>query len=253
LDSITISFTPRPNLGADKSAAVCIGNSVNLTTQFNTAGLAANWTLNGNTVANPAAVAVAGLYRLIASNNSGCADTANVTVTINARPDLGIDQAVAKCTDSTKNLAALFNTAGLTTNWTLGGNAVANPAAVSAAGAYRLIATNGLGCTDTALVTVTNNQQLCIAPPPPPLPEQIKISPNPVKDNLTVLVVRNAAVTVGIAIHNESGQLVYSATSQQSAGQSTYNISMKKMSGGIYFVTVRLNDKKEVVKKIMRR
>jgi len=27
---------------------------------------------------------------------------------------------------------------------------------------------------------------------------------------------------------------------------------MKKMGGGTYFVTVRLNDKKEVVKKIVR-
>lgn len=255
LDSMTINFTPKPNLGNDKSVSVCSGSSVNLTTQFNTSGLTVNWTLNGNTVANPAAVSVTGLYRLIAANNSGCADTAAVGVTINALPDLGIDQAVAKCTDSTKNLVTLFNTAGLTTNWTLGGNTVANPAAASAAGVYRLTATNGFGCSDTVLVTVTNNVQLCIAPPPPlpPLPEQIKISPNPVKDNLTVLVVRNAAVTVGIAIHNESGQLVHLTTSQQAAGQSTYNISMKKMSGGIYFVTVRLNDKKEVVKKIMRR
>ena len=253
LDSTTIQFTPKPNLGNDKSAAVCNNSSVNLTTQFNTSGLTVNWTLNGNTVANPTAVSVAGLYRIIAYNNSGCADTATVGVTINPKPDLDIDQSVTKCTDSTKNLVALFNTAGLTTNWTLGGNTVANPAAVSAAGVYRLVATNSFGCSDTVWVTVTNNLQLCIAPPPPLLPEQIKISPNPVKDNLTVLVVRNTAVTVGIAVHNESGQLVYRATSQQPAGQSIYNIPMKKMSGGIYFVTIRLNDKKEVVKKIMRR
>jgi hypothetical protein len=34
--------------------------------------------------------------------------------------------------------------------------------------------------------------------------------------------------------------------------QKTYSIPMKKMGGGIYFVTVRINDKKEKVKKIMR-
>ncbi len=254
LDSILVNFTPKPNLGADKTASVCIGNTVNLTTQFTTAGLTTNWTFGGNPVANPAAVSIAGAYQLIAANNSGCADTAIVNVTINAKPALGADQAITKCTDSTKNLTTLFATAGLTTNWTLGGNAVTNPASVSAAGIYQLIATNSFACADTALVTITNNQQLCPVIPPPPLPlaEQITISPNPVKDNLSVLVVRSAAVKVGITIHNSVGQVVYSSTNQQVAGPNTYSIPMKKMSGGIYFVTVRLNDKKEKVKKIMR-
>ena len=253
LDSMTINFTPRPNLGADKTTAVCNPNTVNLTTQFTTAGLITNWTLGGNPVANPASVSVTGLYQLIAANNSGCADTATVNVTINPKPNVGADLAVAKCTDSTRNLTTLFNTAGLTTAWTLGGNAVANPAAVSAAGTYQLIANSTAGCADTATVTVTNNQQLCpVNPPPVPLPDQITISPNPVKDNLSVLVVRNVSVKVGIAIHNAAGQLVYSSTNQQIAGPATYSIPMKKMGGGIYFVTVRLNDKKEVVKKIMR-
>lgn len=251
LDSMTINFTPKPNLGADKTVSVCIGNTVNLTTQFNTAGLTTNWTLGGNAVANPATVSATGLYQLIAANSSGCADTATVNVTINARPNLGADQAITKCTDSTTNLTTIFNTAGLTTVWTLGSNAVANPAAVSVAGVYQLIAANSFTCADTALVTITNNQQLCPVIPPP-LPEQITISPNPVKDNLSVLVVRTAAVKVGIVIHNSAGQLVYSSTIQQSAGANTYSIPMKKMGGGIYFVTVRLNDKKEVVKKIMR-
>ena len=252
LDSMTINFTPRPNLGADKAVSVCIGNTVNLTTLFNTAGLTTNWTLSGNTVATPAAVSVAGLYQLIAVNNSGCADTAIVNVTVNAKPGLGADLAISKCTDSTKNLTILFTTAGLTTNWTLGGNAVANPAAVSAAGVYQLIATNSFGCADTATVTVTNNQQLCVVINPP-LPDQIKISPNPVRDNLSVLVVRTTPVKVDIIIHNSAGQLVYSTSDQQQvAGTHTYSIPMKKMGGGIYFVTVKLNDKKEVVKKLMR-
>ncbi len=252
LDSMTINFTPRPNLGADKSVNVCSPNSVNLTTQFATAGLTTNWTLGGNTVANPAVVTVSGLYQLIATNNSGCADTATVNVSINTKPTLGTDRAITKCTDSIVNLTTIFTTAGLTTAWTIGGNAVANPSAVTAAGIYQLIATNG--CADTALVIITNNQQLCtVTPPPPPLPDQITISPNPVRDNLSVLIVRVAAVTVGITIHNAAGQIVYNLPNQQqSAGPKTYTIPMKKMSGGIYFVTVRLNDKKEKVKKIVR-
>jgi Secretion system C-terminal sorting domain len=251
LDSVTINFTPRPSLGADKTAATCAGNTIDLTAQYNTAGLTANWTLAGNTVANPAAVAVSGNYQLIASNASGCADTANVAVTINARPSLGADLGITKCTDSIVNLSTLYNTSGLTTNWTIGGNAVANPAAVTASGTYRLVATNAAACTDTAYVIISNDPQLCVVITPP-LPEQVKISPNPVSDKLYVLVVRNNAVKVDINIHNSTGQIVYRSTNQQAAGQNTYTIPMKKMAGGIYFVTVRLNDKKVVVKKIVR-
>jgi hypothetical protein len=250
LDSVTINFTPRPNLGADKTVSACSGNPVNLTTQFVTAGLTTNWTLGGNSVTTPAAVFAAGLYQLIAVNTSGCADTATVNVTVNPKPNLGADKSFAKCTDSTFNLTTVFTTAGLTTNWTIGGNTVANPAAVTAAGTYQLIATNNFSCTDTALVTIINDQQICIQA----LPEQITFSPTdrPVSDMLSVLIVRNAASRVSLVVHNSAGQLVYNLSNQQSAGAQTYDIPMKKLSRGIYYVTVRLNDKKEVVKKIMR-
>jgi serine protease AprX len=254
LDSMLVNFTPRPNLGADKTAAVCSPNTINLTTQFNTAGLTTNWTLSGNPVANPGAVTATGLYQLIAANNSGCVDTATVNVTINPKPNLGNDLAVAKCTDSTTNLTTLFNTAGLTTNWTLGGNAVANPTTVSVPGTYQLIVTNNFTCADTATVTVTNNQQLCpLNPPPVPIPDQIVISPNPVKDNLSVKVVRAAASKIGITIHNSAGQIVYNSTVQQGIGQTIYSIPMKKMGGGVYVISVWVNDKKEKVKKVMVR
>jgi hypothetical protein len=246
--TVTVSFSP--NLGADKSVSGCSGNTLNLTALFVTAGLTTNWTLGGNAVANPAAVAAAGTYQLIATNTSSCSDTALVNVTINAKPALGADQAITKCTDSTRNLTVLFSIAGLTTNWTIGGNAVANPAAVAASGIYQLIATNGFGCTDTALVTVTNSQQLC---PITSQIEQITFSPTdrPVTDMLSVLVVRSNAVKVGLTVYNSAGQMVYNYSNQQSAGGQTYSIPMKRLAKGVYYVTVRLNDKKEVTKKLI--
>ncbi|MEO6253383.1 MAG: S8 family serine peptidase [Ferruginibacter sp.] len=253
LDSMLVNFAARPNLGADKTASGCIGNSVNLTTQFNTTGLTTVWTLAGNAVATPAAVSAPGIYQLIATNTSGCADTASVTVTINGRPNLGADFVITKCTDSIVNLTTIFTTTGLTTAWTLGGNAVANPSAVTAAGAYQLIATNNFTCSDTALVTITNNPQLCINVPTP-LPEQITFSPTdrPVSDILSVLIVRNSATRIGLVVHNSAGQMVYNFSNQQSAGGQTYSIPMKKFSKGVYYVTVRLNDKKEVMKRVIR-
>jgi len=46
---------------------------------------------------------------------------------------------------------------------------------------------------------------------------------------------------------------MYSTTAQQAAGTQTYTIPMKQMATGIYYVTVFVNDKKEVVKKIVNR
>ncbi len=248
LDSVTVNFTPRPNLGADKDISNCGSNSVNLTTQYNTTGLTTNWTLGGTTVANPTVVTISGIYQLIATNNSGCSDTALVNLNFLQKLDLGADKLITKCTDSIVNLTTLFITSGLTATWSIGGLPVATPASVTLDAVYRLIANNNSGCADTAFVTIINDQQLCIIT----LPDQILISPNPVTENLAVLVVRNVAVKVEIRIHNTSGQIVYNTISQQSAGGQTYTIPIKKMAGGIYFVTVILNDKKEVVKKIVR-
>ena len=253
LDSMTINFTPRPNLGADKTVSTCSGNTVNLTSQFNTAGLTTTWTLGGNAVATPAAVSVAGIYLLVAINTSGCADTAAVNVSINTKPALGADQAVSKCADSTTNLTTRFATNGLTVNWSFAGNVVTNPNAVAAAGVYQIIVTNNFSCADTALVTVLNNQQMCPLVTPP-LPEQITFSPTdrPVTDILNVLIVRNSATRIGLIVHNAAGQMVYNFSSQQSAGGQTYSIPMRKLGKGIYYITVRLNDKKEVVKRVIR-
>ncbi len=248
LDSVTVNFTPKPGLGVDKTISICGSGIVDLTTQYNTTGLTTNWTLGGNPVSIPTAVTVSGVYQLIASTNSGCPDTALVNLSFSAKPNLGADKAITKCTDSIVNLTSIFTTTGLTTAWTISGVPVATPASITAAGVYQLIGINGSGCSDTALVVITNNQQLCTTV----LPEQIRISPNPVTDKLSVLIVRNTAIKADILIHNTAGQTVYSITNQQSAGGQTYSIPMKKMAGGIYFVTVKLNDKKEVVKKIMR-
>ncbi len=262
LDSMTINFTPRPNLGVDKSVSICPGSTVDLTTQYNTAGLTAVWTLGGNAVANPASVTAAGLYRLIAANTSGCADTATVNVTLNSAPAIGADQSITKCTDSIVNLATLYNTAGLTTSWSIGGVAVPNPTSVTAAGIYRLIAGNTTNCNDTAFVTLINNPQLCTVVTPP-LPEQVIINPcnppgtnpcnPPVSDLLPVIVVKHINASVGISVYNLSGQLIYKMNGNHLAGATTYSIPMKKLAAGVYVVNVRINNEKAVVKKVVRR
>ncbi len=246
LDSMSINFVAKPNFGADRTITKCSDSTVNLTTLYNTTGLTAAWTLNGNTVNNPSAVNTAGIYRLIGSNTSGCSDTALTTVNFIARPNLGADRSVSKCADSSYNLTTLFNTTGLTANWTIAGSVVTTPAAVSIAGTYQLIALNSSGCSDTALVTLSNDAQLCLA-------EKIAISPNPVTDKLSIAVSRRTGAHIEISIHNANGQKVYSSNNQQPAGTQVYAVPMKPMAAGIYYVNVSINGSKQEVKKIMKR
>lgn len=249
LDSLVINnFTAKPSLGADKPVAICPGNTTDLTALYTTTGLTTSWTLNNSAVNNPAAISVAGSYQLIAVNASGCSDTAVVTVSAAQKPDLGADQSASKCANATFNLAALFNTSGLTSMWTLNGNTVADPSAVSSAGTYRLIAANAAGCRDTATVVLTDIPLPCTTT----ITEKLTISPNPVSSTLFVTIARTTASKVEMLITSSAGQKVYALSNQQTAGEQTYHIPMGKLSKGIYYVTVTLNGKKEIQKKIVR-
>ena len=154
--TVTVSIDPKPNLGTDQSVAICSGNSLDLTTRYSTNGLAINWDNGGVAVTTPSAIFTAGSYQLIASNATGCQDTALVTVGVDPKPALGQDIMMMICPGSLGNLTKAFITTSLSINWTTGGFNVSNPAAVNA-GIYQLIASNSSGCLDTALVTVSFN------------------------------------------------------------------------------------------------
>ena len=124
---------------------------------------------------------------------------------------------------------------------------MATPATVTNPGNYQLIVVNSSGCSDTALVTLNNDVQLC-----PPVVEKIVISPNPVIDNLKVLIGRRTASKVEIVVHNSSGQIITNIVKQQSAGTQSYLIPMKQAASGMYYVTVFIDEQKQVVKKIMK-
>ncbi len=248
LDSVSLNFTPKPNFGADKAVSRCSDNNLNLTTLYNTTGLTTTWTLNGLSVANPLSVNIPGTYQLTGFNNSGCSDTALVILSIISKPILGADKSNSKCPDSSFNLTTLFATAGLTTSWSIGGTPVTSPEAITTIGIYQLIATNAFGCTDTALVTLNNDVQAC-----PAITERIIISPNPVSDNLYVTIIKLNAAKIEIFVNDILGQKMYNFNNQQSAVTQKYTIPMKQFGSGIYTVTVWVNNRKEIIKKIMKR
>lgn len=153
---IAVNMVNAPSVGPNISFSGCGLSNIDLTSFYNVTGLTASWTYNGTPVPNPSSVNITGTYMLIATAGSGCSDTALVTYSLTSAPSLGVNQTVTVCAGIPVDLTSLFLTSGLTTSWTLGGNTVANPAAVTASGNYMIIATDAGGCTDTATVLVNS-------------------------------------------------------------------------------------------------
>ena len=86
----------------------------------------------------------------------------------------------------------------------------------------------------------------------PPSANTFLISPNPVSNELFIKMDRVVNTKVDVIIHNISGQKIFATTYEQPIGTGTKNINFRNFARGVYFVTVYLNDKKEVVQRIVK-
>ncbi|RYZ21525.1 MAG: T9SS type B sorting domain-containing protein [Chitinophagaceae bacterium] len=161
-DSTTITVTRKvaPNLIVSGGGSICAGDSAQLTAS---GGASYLWspaaTLSSATSANPKAGPQSSTqYQAIATAANGCTDTAHLTVTVNARPVLGVaPSAPAICRFDSVQLSV---SGGSTYQWSpaagLSNPAIANPKASPAATtAYKVLVTNAAGCKDSVTVTVT--------------------------------------------------------------------------------------------------
>jgi gliding motility-associated-like protein len=152
---VTLDLLTGPTLGADQSIDICSGASIDLTSLYSTGGSTTEWNFNGSPFTNPDAAVDGGIYSLIATEVNGCSDQADVTINVTATPSLGVDLIASFCSNTSLDLTSLFNTAGLTTQWSISAIPVADPTGVTGGGTYQLVASNGASCADTALVMVT--------------------------------------------------------------------------------------------------
>ncbi|MFN8276011.1 MAG: gliding motility-associated C-terminal domain-containing protein [Chitinophagales bacterium] len=172
-DTALVTVTAKPNAGLDQTLN-CVGLFPGGTATMAATGTGtwtamasnpgtATITANTSPTTTITTFSVAGTYNFIWTNSSGCTDTALVTVT--AKPNAGLDQTVncvglfpggtatmaATGTGTWTAMASNPGTATITANT----SPTTTITAFSVAGTYNFIWTNGSGCTDTALVTVT--------------------------------------------------------------------------------------------------
>jgi gliding motility-associated-like protein len=141
----TVTVIAKPVVTVN-SPTVCNGSSVNLT-----AAGASTYTWNTGSSANPLSVTPgATSYTVTGTSAAGCTNTAVSTVTVIAKPVVTVNSPTV-CNGSSVNLTA----AGASTyTWNTGSSA--NPLSVTpGATSYTVTGTSAVGCTNTAVSTVT--------------------------------------------------------------------------------------------------
>lgn len=160
-DSATVRVVVNdlPTVSVSTPAAFCLGDSVQLQA---TGGEFYQWLpaagLSCADCSNPwASPTATTIYTVIGTNASGCADTTQVTVTVNPIPSAVISGDREICAGDTVHLAGA---GGSSYQWSPSTglrctdcpNPVAQPDTTTR---YMLVVGNGTGCTDTAFTVVT--------------------------------------------------------------------------------------------------
>ncbi|WP_343584137.1 gliding motility-associated C-terminal domain-containing protein [Flavobacterium sp.] len=197
----TVTVNAAPTVAITNPAAVCSGESVNLTAATVTAGSTTNLTyayftdaLGTAVLANPSAVTADGIYYIQGTTASGCSSAISpVIVTVNPTPTVVITNPAAVCSGTSVDLTAAAvtdgSTAGLTFTYFTDAaavNALAAPSAVTLGGDYYIKGSTPQGCYDIEKVTVTVN----------PTPTVVTADPAAVCQGTTVDLTA-AAVTAG--------------------------------------------------------
>ena len=212
--SVVVTIYPKP-VYADVALSVCVNTSVNLTSLIANYGSIVNptWTKSGNPVATPTAVTPSlgvNTYILIGENASGCKDTAQVVVTLYAKPNAGPDQYLT-CIGVNAPSAYNFGQNG---TWSVLTQPVGASATISGSGFASNMRVVGQyyfeldknGCKDTVGINIPDCS--CTKP-------NISVA-NPVVDVCSPTRVDVSAMTVTDSA-NVSGTLSYHATANDAA------------------------------------
>jgi len=145
---------------ANGTATICEGETVDLTSKITNYAtlLSPVWTVAGGaTVATPKSVSPTATttYVLVAQNDAGCKDTAEVVVTVNSKPTIATANGFPACrqngTSYTIKFIASAGTVTTVPGLTVTGDSIANIPLATAS--VRLIITSPEGCKDSIDVT----------------------------------------------------------------------------------------------------
>ena len=151
--TMTIIVNAKPNITLT-NATICAGDPA--ATFDAGVGYTYVWSGNGTGTSQTTSGTNAGTYTVYVTDGNGCKDTANGTLTVNAKPNITLTNATICAGDP----AATFDAgAGYTYVWSVNGTGTSQTTSGTTAGTYTVIVTNGSGCKDTASAALTVNSK----------------------------------------------------------------------------------------------
>jgi gliding motility-associated-like protein len=160
-DTVTVTVNPLPNITVTPASSICIGGSLPLNA---TGGTTYVWTpagslSNANSSSPTATPNTSTVYTVVVTDQNGCVDSANVSVTVNPLPVATASNDTTICDGSS---ATLIAGGGVSYSWSpasgLNNANVNNPVATpSATTTYTVTVTDQNGCTDTEQVSIALN------------------------------------------------------------------------------------------------
>jgi gliding motility-associated-like protein len=163
---MTISINPIPVTTATGNSPVCVGKDLVLTA---TGGVQYDWTGVGGFSSSGSPVTIpdaqpshAGKYKVRVSSTFGCVKDDSVEITVNPSPTAIASAATAAICQG--ELVQLTASGGTQYQWTpatnLSSAIIADPVALpDDTTDFSVVVSNGVGCTDTAIVTVNVAEQ----------------------------------------------------------------------------------------------
>jgi hypothetical protein len=169
---VTVTINALPTVSAGANQTLCAGSPVSLS------GSGATTYAWNNGVTNGVAFTPVNTqtYTVTGTNANGCANTAQVTVTVNALPTVSAGANQTVCAGSSVTLSGTGATSYVWNN----GVTNATPFTPTNTQTYTVTGTNANGCTNTAQVTVTVN--------PLPSPTLLAIGTSPYCPGTSVLL-----------------------------------------------------------------
>jgi gliding motility-associated-like protein len=207
----------------------------------------------GNTATPLVNVQTNTTYQVIATNNIGCSDTANVNISISALGLTSINAYADKDTliNGESTLLHVNPSSGYTIVWSpansLNNTSIANPlASPTQTTEYIVSLTDAQGCSRTDTVKITVLDFIC-EEPYIYLPNAF--TPNNDGQNDILYLRGNLIDEMYLAIYNRWGELVFESTSPQIGWDGTYKGMKCDPAVFVYYLTVKCRGGQEYFKK----
>jgi hypothetical protein len=218
----TVSVNALPTVSAGQNQAVCTGTSVTL----NGTG-AVSYTWNNN-VQNGVAFTpnVTQTYTVTGTDANGCANTAQITVTVNPLPTVNAGADTTVCDSDFPITISASGNPNLSYSWSNG--TTTQQTTVNTAGTYTVTVTDGFGCNASDDIIVTNE-------PCSGLDEEsffLSLYPNPFDQYITFI--SSEDISADILVYSAEGRLI--CTSHMDGKEKT--IPLENLARGSYTVRI---------------